>query len=96
MQAKIIYLYQEDNKRKQTPLSPLMITSLLEACKLQEASVAFGPVDIKGSFGALLARGLIIRRAVSKVGHPHDDQWRWSVTNKALELLREQGFDILC
>ncbi len=71
--------------KKQRPLSPQMVISLIMACSKQHAGIPFGPKDIRGSFTSLINRGLIIREQSAT----NDDvKCSWRVTGEAIEILR--------
>ncbi len=65
-----------------------MIDTLLAACKKQKQHVSFGPTDIKGSFEALVKRGLIIRTEVK--GY-EKKELQWQVTRQAILMLKFWG-----
>jgi hypothetical protein len=77
---------------KQQNLTPLMIDTLLAACEKQNENIPFGPADIKGSFSALVNRGLIIRKKVSL----HHTELVWQVTREALSMLKMLGIIVPC
>lgn len=92
--GKIIYFTGSHfQKRKKTSLSPQMITTLLAACKKQEQGIPFGPNNIKGSFMALINRGLLIKKDVmpNYITEPS-----WEVTSKALGILKLMGIEDGC
>ena len=94
MKSKIIHLpYGYFTKNKQQNLTPLMIDTLLAACEKQHKGISFGPTDIKGSFNALVNRGLIIRKEVSM--HQHTELL-WQVTGEAISMLRTLGIIVAC
>ena len=94
MKSKIIRLpYGYFSKNKQQNLTPLMIDALLAACEKQNENIPFGPADIKGSFSALVNRGLIIRKEVSL---HHHTKLLWQVTGEAISMLRILGIIVRC
>jgi hypothetical protein len=94
MKSKIIHLpYGYFTKNKQHNLTPLMIDTLLAACEKQNENVPFGPADIKGSFSALVNRGLIIRKEAYR--HQHKELL-WQVTREAISMLRILGIIVAC
>jgi len=70
-------------------LTPLMIDTLLMACERQKEGLPFGPADIKGSFVALVNRGLITRLEVNK-------ECQWQVTKMAISMLKNLGVIVAC
>lgn len=63
MLTKIISSGCEHFKRKkQPPLSSLIIVGLLAICSKQIKGISFVPGDITGSFTLLIKRSLIIRK----------------------------------
>jgi hypothetical protein len=80
-------------RKKQLPLSPLMISALLKACAKQKEGIPFGPGDMKGSFTSLITRGLIIRKDVIV---PEHTESLWQVTTEAIKLLNTKGIKIPC
>jgi len=94
MQPKIIHFPKGYFiKNKQHALTPLMIDALLAACEKQEEGVPFGPADIKGSFAALVSRGLIIRKQVTL---NHVSELAWHVTGQAISMLKTLGIIVAC
>jgi len=80
MATKIIqFPHGHFERKKQPPLTSLMVVTLLGACAKQTAGILFGPSDIKGSFSSLITRGLIIR----KVTKNSITESLWQVTNEA-------------
>lgn len=71
---------------RRSPLTPLMIVALRGAYAKQRKNIPFGPKDVNGSFMALIARGLIIKRDI--VVH-EDTEPSWYVTPEAIDLLKE-------
>ena len=65
-----------------------MIVALIEACERQKQGLLFGPCDLKGSFTALIKRGLIISKKININGRPESS---WHVTAEALEMLKVLG-----
>ena len=94
MKSKIIRLCYGDFKgNKQLNLTPLMIETLLAACKKQHEKISFGPTDIKRSFAALISRGLIIREEVNI----HENKgMQWQVTKQAISMLKSLGVIVAC
>ncbi len=80
-------------RKKQLPLSRLMITTLLDACEKQHDGNSFGPADLKGSFTTLIARGLIARNEVTI---DHHTKSSWYVTKEAIGLLKVMGIEAPC
>ena len=80
-------------RKKQPPLTPLMISALLEACEKQTEGITFGPIDIKGSLTSLIKRGLIIRKEVTIDEHTKS---LWQVTTEAIALLKAEGIEVAC
>ncbi len=76
-------------RHKPLPLSQLMIETLLAACAKQRDKIPFGPGDIKGSFSALIQRGLIVSEEYTDA-HAASS---WQVTAEAIEMLRTLGFE---
>lgn len=74
-------------------LSRLMIVALVEAAVKQHQGIPFGPADIKGSFTALLNRGLIIITE-GELTSKHSVQYLWRVTSEGLGILRNMGVDV--
>src|ERR1700686_1017273 len=94
MKSKIIHLpYGYFKKNKQLNLTPLMIDTLLTACGKQTEKIPFGPADIKGSFSALVNRGLIIRKEVTL---HHHTELLWQVTREAISMLKMLGVIVAC
>jgi hypothetical protein len=94
MKAVIIPFPAEHfQRKKQRPLSKLMIAKLLAAWAKESEGLFFGPRDIKGSLMSLIARGLIIRIEITT-----SDQTEsiWHVTNEAIEMLKALGIDVAC
>jgi hypothetical protein len=92
--SKVISLSEAHFERtKQRPLTSLMVTSLLAACAKQREGIEYGPKDIKGSFTALITRGLIIRKQgivnmqISSI---------WQVTTEAIDQLKGMGIKVDC
>ena len=83
--AKIILLFKFDKK---TPLTPLMIKTLREACKKQDKKMPIGQVDLSGAFVALVKRGLI---DAERVQVNSGMQTTWFVTNKGIQTLKNLG-----
>ena len=77
-------------RKKQTPLSSLMIVALLAACKKQKKRTPFGPCDIRGSFTSLITRGLIIRNEATI----NELTSSWQVTTEAIAMLRAIGIAV--
>ena len=94
MQAVIIPFPAEHfQRKKQRPLSKLMITKLLAACEKERQGLFFGPQDIKGSLTSLISRGLIIRIEISANGQTESI---WHVSNEAVEMLKALGIEVAC
>ena len=94
MKALIIPFPTEHVLRKrQSPLSKLMIDKLLAAYSLEKQNLFFGPQDIKGSLTSLINRGLIIRIQI-----PMNDKTEsiWHVSYEAIEMLKALGIDVIC
>jgi len=68
-----------------------MIATLQRACIKQNQNIPFGPVDIGGSFMALVKRGLITNESVTIHGRT---QPKWMVSPEAYCLLKDMGIDI--
>ena len=93
MKALIIPFPAEHvQRKKQRPLSKLMIANLLAAYALERQGLFFGPQDIKGSL-SLINRGLIIRKEISMNGKP---EAIWHVSYEAIEMLKALGIDVIC
>jgi hypothetical protein len=80
-----------ERKKKQPPLTSLMIVTLLAACAKQTGNIPFGPGDIKGSFTSLVTRGLIIRKEVT-VNYITESLWQ--VTTEAIAILNIMGLKV--
>ena len=80
-------------QHKQTRLSVLMVETLLAACKKQHRGIPFGPADTKGSFISLIARGLIIRKEITK---NKNSELVWQVSAEAIEILKSMGIETVC
>jgi len=93
MTKVISFSEDEFPQHKQSPLSPSMVQTLLAACKKQHKDIPYGPADIKGSFIALVTRGLIIRKQITKNDR---SELSWQVTSEAIQLLKNMGFEISC
>ena len=94
MKALIIPFPAEHvQRKKQRPLSKLMIANLLAAYALERQGLFFGPRDIKGSSTSLINRGLIIRKEISVNGKP---EAIWHVSYEAIEMLKALGIDVIC
>ena len=74
----------------QPPLSPLMIATLLIAYAKQKAGIEYGQTDVRGSFTALITRGLIARRVSLK----DTTEFIWQVTDEAIEILKSLGMEV--
>jgi hypothetical protein len=79
-------------RKKQPPLSSLMIDALLRACKKQKEGTPFGPTDIKGSFTSLITRGLIVSKEITINEHTAS----WQVTTEAIAMLKAKGIEVPC
>jgi hypothetical protein len=94
MKAVIIPFPAEHfQRKKQRPLSKLMITKLLAAYALEKEGLFFGPQDIKGSLTTLINRGLIIRIEITMNGKTESI---WHVSYEATDMLKTLGYDIRC
>jgi ABC-type uncharacterized transport system permease subunit len=94
MKALIIPFPAEHvQRKKQRPLSKLMIANLLAAYALERQGLFFGPQDIKGSLTSLINRGLIIRIEISLNGKTESI---WHVSYEAIEMLKALGIDVIC
>jgi hypothetical protein len=94
MKALIIQFPEEHvQRKKQRPLSKLMIANLLAAYALEKQGLCFGPKDIKGSFTSLINRGLIIRKEIFINGKT---EAIWHVSFEAIEMLKALGIDVIC
>ncbi len=80
-------------KKKQLPLTSLMIVALKEACDKQHKGVRFGPNDIKGSVSALIERGLIVSK--NKIINQASVAV-WQVTPEAIALLKMNDIKVVC
>jgi hypothetical protein len=80
-------------RKKQLPLSKLMIVNLLAAYALESQGVFFGPRDIKGSLTRLINRDLIIRKDILVNGKT---KAIWHVSYEAIETLKDLGIDVVC
>ena len=90
--TKIISFYRRHfERKKQRPLTPQMVTSLLAACAKQKAEIPFGHNDIKGSFMALIKRGLIIKK--EEVAN-EQNAVTWQVTAEAIEMLKAMQIEV--
>ena len=78
-------------RKKQRPLSKLMIANLIAAYSLERQGLFFGPQDIKGS--SLINRGLIIR---IEIPMNNKTQSIWHVSYQAIEMLKALGIDVIC
>ena len=91
--TKIIPLFDGYfEKKKQRPLTSLMVISLIAACEKQRSGIPFGPSDIKGSFTALITRGLIVRKKETT----SMDALTWHITVEAIDMLKAMGIKIEC
>ncbi len=94
MNSKVLFFEEGYFKSNRSlPLTPLMIIALKKACERQHKGIAFGPNDIKGSFTALITRGLIIRKEILINNHI---ELAWQVSAQAIQMLRLKGIKILC
>ena len=94
MKAVIIPFPAEHfQRKKQRPLSKLMIDKLLAACAKEREGLFFGPQDIKGSLTSLINRGLIIRIEITIKGNTESI---WHVTHEAIEMLKALGINVAC
>lgn len=94
MKALIIPFPEEHvQRKKQRPLSKLMITNLLTAYALERQGLFFGPQEIKGSMTSLINRGLIVRKEISVNGK---SEAIWHVSYEAVEMLKALGIDVIC
>ncbi len=94
MESKIIsFPYGHFERKKQPPLTSLMINTLLDACEKQKKGIHFGPADIKGSLAVLIARGLIVRKEVTKNKHTES---LWQLSPEANEMLKVRGIRDTC
>jgi hypothetical protein len=94
MITKIIHFpHGHFERKKQPPLTSLMVVTLLAACAKQTAGIHFGPGDIKGSFTSLITRGLIIRKEVTK---NYITESLWQVTGEAIAILNGTGRKVSC
>ena len=94
METKIIPFPSEHfQRKKQRPLTKLMIGKLLAAYSKEIVGLFFGPKDIKGSLTSLIARGLIIRIEITDKGQIESI---WHVTNEAIEMLKNLGIEVPC
>lgn len=94
MQALVIPFPAEFVYRKrQFPLSELMISKLIAAYALEKQGLFFGPKDIKGSLTSLINRGLIVR---IKIPVKDKTQSIWHVSYEAIEILKTLGLDAVC
>lgn len=92
VQTKIISFPAEHfQRKKQRPLSGLMIAKLLDAHAKEKKGLFFGPRDIKGSLTSLISRGLIIRIEITNKG---EIESIWHVTYEAIEMLKALGIDV--
>jgi hypothetical protein len=92
MKAVIIPFPAEHfQRKKQRPLSKLMIAKLLAAYALEREGSFFGPQDIKGSLTSLINRGLIIRVEISVNAKTESI---WHVSYEAVEMLKALGIDV--
>lgn len=78
-------------RKKQLPLTPLMIVALLAACAKQRQGIPFGPCDIKGSLTSLIKRGLIISKEVVIHERPKS---LWQVSPEAIAMLKAMGIKV--
>ena len=94
MKPLIIPFPAERIKRKrQRPLSKLMIAKLVAAYALEKQVLFFGPQDIKGSLTSLINRGLIERIEIT-VNDKTESIWH--VSYEAIEMLKGLGIDAIC
>ena len=94
MEALIIPFPAEHfQRKKQRPLSKLMIAKLLDACAKEKKGLFFGPSDIKGSLTSLISRGLIIRIEITIKDQTESI---WHVTNEAIEMMKALDIDVEC
>ena len=95
MKTKIISIDKKyDDIDKQPVLSSLMVATLLVACEKQSKGISFGPRDIKGSFTALVRRGLIQVRNTKNTNGKEAANWQVSV--EAIGILKAMGITVNC
>jgi hypothetical protein len=94
MKASIIpFPLERIHRKRQLPLSKLMISKLIDAYALERQGLFFGPHDIKGSLTSLINRGLIIRIEISMNDKTESI---WHVSYEAVEMLKTLGIDVIC
>ena len=95
MKTKIISINKKYSSiEKQIPLTSLMITTLVAACEKQSKGITFGPRDIKGSFIALVSRGLILVKNPKNItSNKYSD---WHVSDEAIGMLKAMVIKIKC
>jgi hypothetical protein len=94
MKAVIIPFPAEHfQRKKQRPLSKLMIATLIAACAKEKAGLFFGPDDMKGSLTSLINRGLVIRVEITVNGQTESI---WHVSYEAIEMLKALGINVEC
>jgi len=80
-------------KKKNLPLSNIMIKTLVSACSKQSKKEAFGPKDIKGSFLPLINRGFINTEEKNVNGKT---VITWHVTQSGVDALKNLDIKISC
>ncbi|MDQ6755348.1 MAG: hypothetical protein M3004_00275 [Bacteroidota bacterium] len=90
--AKIIPLLKY-RKKIVSPLTPLMIKTLIAACKKQSSRERFGQTDLKGSFNALLNREFIDAKVITIKGKK---EVCWYVTQAGKKSLIKLGINEPC
>jgi hypothetical protein len=75
-------------RKKQRPLSQLMIASLLILCSKQKNCIRFDSRDIKSSFTTLINRGFIVSKEITQDG---EKELIWEVTEEAIQMLQKTG-----
>ena len=91
MASKVIPRSGGNFEKDKCPLTPKMIDALLEAIEKQKKKIPFGPSNIKGSLGALISKGLIIRVKITIEGQSES---QWQVADEAITLLKELGINV--
>lgn len=90
--AKIIPI-DSIKKRKESPLTPLMIETLTLAFKKQHRNETIGQVELNGSFTVLVKRGMIDCKQFVLAGK---HEVLWYVTKRGIQALREIDINLAC
>jgi hypothetical protein len=91
--AKIIPFGKPLGKINQAPMSQPMLASLMLAYARQKKNIPINEDSINGSFSALIARGFVSLEQVTTMGYTESV---WQVSNEAIDLLKDYGYNIEC